>query len=163
RGGLHLEVQDTGAPQIVDLVAKERLLVSVEPGSSLATVERRGRAAHADVVSEPQPLGRLHERRRHRVVRDGRVRRVDVVLARPVVAHGARGDDDVPALDLRLERRRGSYADVGLTAEHRQLLPGRRSPVWWRHPMISFFTTMAGIPLLKVRTGTSCDTFSSAQ
>ena len=22
----------------------------------------------------------------------------------------------------------------------------RRSPVWWRHPMISFFTTMAGIP-----------------
>src|SRR6267142_1703075 len=44
-----------------------------------------------------------------------------------------------------------------------------RSPVRWRHPLVSFLTTvsclttMAGMPVLKLRTGTSSDTLSSAQ
>src|SRR5262249_23698759 len=172
----------------------------------------------------------------------GGMGRVAVVVARPVVAHRARRDHDVAALDLGLERGGRAHTDEGLAAEHRQLLEGargratarpgraarerdaadlarerpvlavvgdaprlvpvggdqidalgiarqehvalhvaalapdvvlqarvhlgprrRRSPVGWRHALVSFLTTMAGIPAPKWRTGTSSDTSSSAQ
>src|SRR5262249_55751966 len=38
-----------------------------------------------------------------------------------------------------------------------------RGPVRWRHDFSSFFTTMAGIPVLKLTTGTRSVTSSSAQ
>src|SRR5256885_2892680 len=116
-GGFHLEVEHAGPAQVVDLVAKERLLVPVEARAALAAIEGGGRAAHAEVVPQREALGRFHQRRRDRVVGDGWIRGVDVVLAGSVVAHRARRDDDVAALDLTLERGRGPHADERVAAE----------------------------------------------
>src|SRR5262249_9622042 len=146
---------------------------------ALAAGGARGGRAHADEGFAAEPRQLLEGAGGRAAARPGRAARerdaADLARERPVLAvigDAPRlvpvGGDQIDALGIARQEyvalHVAALAPDAVLQARVDLAPRRcRSPVGWRHALVSFLTTMAGIPAPKCRTGTSSDTSSSAQ